>query len=218
MNDLARELVPLAVAIILSPFPLVPVVLLLLTARANANGGAFLAGWFGGLLVPAAAFAAAAGAIQLSDEVPTWAAWARLVLGLVLVVIGIRAWLSRNASTETPAWMAALGDYRPTQSARLGFILAAANPKSLLLVLAAGVAIGAAELDVSRAALAVLLFSAAAASAVAVPVLARLLLGERVVGPLQAARGWLVAHNAAIVAVVITVIGALVASKGWSSL
>lgn len=218
MSELALELVPLALAIALSPFPLVPVVLLLLTARPLANGGGFLAGWFGGLVALAAVFTVVAGAVELWDEAPTWAAWTRLALGLILIALGVRAWLTRGGSVEAPAWMSALGDYTPLRAARLGLLLAVANPKVLLLVLAGGVAIGSAASGTGRSAAAVLLFAILAASTVALPVVLRLVLGERIVGPLQSARGWLVAHNDAVVAVVVVVIGVMVASKGWSSL
>ena len=70
MSDLVAELVPIAVAIALSPFPVIPVVLLLLTERALANGGSFLAGWFGGLLGLTAIVALLAGVIELWDEAP----------------------------------------------------------------------------------------------------------------------------------------------------
>lgn len=218
VSDLALELIPLALAVALSPFPLVPVVLLLLTARPLANGGGFLAGWLGGLAGLTVLFTLVAGAIQLWDEAPTWAAWTRLVLGVLIVALGLRQWLSRGGSSEPPGWMAALGDYTPLRAARLGLLLAAANPKSLLLVLAGGVAIGAAELGSAQAVLVVTAFAVGAASTVALPVVLRLLLGERMVAPLQRARGWLVTHNESVVAIVVVVIGVMVASKGWSSL
>ncbi len=216
MGDLARELLPVAVALALSPFPLVPVVLLLLTGRPLANGGGFLAGWSGGLLVLAAVFTAAASAVELWDEVPTWT---RLVLGFVLIGLGARKWLMGGGTkAESPAWMAALGDYTPRRSARLGLLLAVANPKVLLLVLAGGVAIGAAELGPARAALAALAFSAVAALAVALPVLARLMFGRRVERPLDAARRWLEAHNDAVVAVVLVALGVMLVLKGAQGL
>lgn len=218
MSDLVLELIPLALAVALSPFPLVPVVLLLLTARPLANGGGFLGGWFGGLTGLAVLFTVVAGAVQLWDEAPTWAAWTRLVLGVLIVLLGLRQWLTRGGSSEPPAWMAALGDYTPLRAARLGVLLAVANPKSVLLVLAGGVAIGAADLGAGRAAVVVTAFAAGAASTVALPVALRLLLGERMVAPLERARGWLVTHNESVVAVVVVVIGVMVASKGWSSL
>ena len=65
VSELLLELGPLALAILLSPFPLVPVVLLLLTDRAVANGGAFLLGWFTGLVLLAAVFTVVTSAIEL---------------------------------------------------------------------------------------------------------------------------------------------------------
>jgi threonine/homoserine/homoserine lactone efflux protein len=114
--------------------------------------------------------------------------------------------------------MSALDGYTPARSARLGILLAVANPKSVVLVLAGAVAIGSAELGAAPAALATLGFAALAASAVALPVLARLLLGERVVAPLTAVRSWLIEHNDAIVGVVMVALGVLVGTKGWSML
>ena len=218
MSELLLELGPLALAILLSPFPLVPVVLLLLTDRAVANGGAFLLGWFTGLVLLAAVFTVVTSAIELWDEAPSWAAWVRLVLGLALVGLGVRAWISRGGSTEAPGWMAALGDSTPGRAGRLGLLLAVANPKSVLLVLAAGVAIGAADLGTARSAGAALLFAAVSSLAVALPVVLRVVLGERVVAPLRAVREWLVAHNDALIAVVLVAIGVMVAAEGWSGL
>lgn len=212
------ELVPVAIAIALSPFPVIPTVLLLLTPQAIANGGSFLAGWFGGLAGLTAVLSVVTGAVALWDEAPTWVAWVRIVLGVALVGLGIRAWLGRGTEAAMPPWMAALDGYTPGRSARLGLLLAVANPKAVLLVLAGAVAIGSAGLDPAPAVLVVLVFAAVAASAVALPVVLRLALGERVVAPLERTRGWLIARNDAIVAVVMVVLGVLVARNGWSAL
>lgn len=218
MQDLVAELAPIAVAIALSPFPVVPVVLLLLTERSLPNGGSFLAGWFGGLLGLTSTLTLLTGAIELWDEAPTWAAWARLALGAALVALGVRSWSARGGPREMPPWMAALEGYTPRRSVRLGLLLAVANPKSALLVLAGAVTIGSAAPGPALAALAALGFSAVAASAVALPVLLRLLLGQRVLAPLERLRGWLIEHNDAIVAVVLVALGLLVGTTGWSML
>ena len=51
MSSLIAEILPLALAIALSPFPIIPAILLLFTAQARSNSIAFLAGWFSGILV-----------------------------------------------------------------------------------------------------------------------------------------------------------------------
>lgn len=219
MESLAPDLFPVAAAVALSPFPIIPVVLLLLTGKPLANGGSFLAGWFGGLVTLAAVFTAAASAVEFwDDEVPSWASWTRVVLGVVLIGLGARKWVRGGTKAETPSWMAALDGYTPPRAAKLGFLLAVANPKVLLLVLAGGVAIGAAELGFAAATAAVLLFAAVAASTVALPVVLRLVGGERIVRPLDAARRWLVKHNDTIVAVVIIAIGVMLTVKGAGGL
>lgn len=218
MTDLARELLPVAIAIALSPFPIVPVILLLLTGRARANGGSFLAGWFGGLVGVVGIFTVAARAIELWDEVPTWASWTRIVLGVVLVTLGVRKWASGGSRKEAPAWMQSIGGYTPARAARLGTLLAVANPKVLLLALAGGVAIGSAELGTTRAAAAVVAFALVGVSTVAAPVVLHLVLGERIVRPLGAAQRWLVANNDTVMSVVVIAIGVMLVLKGMGEL
>ncbi len=218
MSDLLFELLPVAVAIALSPFPIVPVILLLLTGRPRANGGSFLAGWFGGILVLAGVFTVAASLIALWDEVPTWASWTRIVLGIVLIVLGVRKWVAGGSKKQTPAWMESIAGYTPLQSLRLGALLSAANPKVLLLALAGGVAIGAAELGPALTSAAVLVFAVVAAITVATPVVLHLFLGERITGPLNTAKTWLVANNETVMSVVVIAIGAMVLLKGIGGL
>ena len=64
----------------------------------------------------------------------------------------------------------------------------------------------------------VLGFSTVASLSVAVPVGANLILGEPALGPLGKARDWLRANNAALMAVVMVVIGSVVGAKGLSGL
>ncbi len=51
MGSVIGEVTPLALGVALSPFPVVPAVLLLSTPRAKATAGAFLAGWAAGILL-----------------------------------------------------------------------------------------------------------------------------------------------------------------------
>ena len=61
-------------------------------------------------------------------------------------------------------------------------------------------------------------FTLVAALSVTVPVFGFLALGERMLPPLARAKDWLIAHNAAVMAVVVVVIGFLLASKGLGEL
>lgn len=218
MSDLLGEILPVALAIAASPFPIIPAILLLFSPRPRASSLAFLAGWVVGILVATTVFVALTSVLQPTDAPRAWASWARLLLGLALVGLGLSRWRGRAERRDTPAWMAALDSATPRTALGLGLLLSAANPKIVLLAAAGGLAIGAAELGTAETATAVVAFTAVGAVTVALPVLLYLVLGDRVLAPLGRARAWLDEHNAAVMAVVITVIGVLLAWKGVQGL
>lgn len=212
------DLVPLAVGIAASPFPVIPVILLLLTPRATATAGAFLAGWAAGILVGTTAFVLLEAVVEKLDEPPTWLSWTRVALGAALLVLGVRQWLSRHDDQPAPAWMASLESATPGSAGRLGVLLSLANPKILLFSAAAGMTIGAGASSRSETVLAVVLFAIAGSVTVALPFVAHVVFGERATGPLRRASTWLADNNATVMAVVLLVIGALVLVKGLGGL
>ena len=218
MGDVIAEIIPLGLAVALSPFPVIPAILLLFTSRPRAAGGAFLAGWVCGVAVGTLAFVLLTEVIELADEPPTWASWTRIVLGWLLIAVGLRQVLSRSESSETPKWMSSIDGLAPSGAMRLGIVLSLANPKVLLLAAAAGLAIGSAELSLGGDLGAAAAFIAIASVTVALPVVLFVVLGERVLGPLGHVRDWLERHNATVMAVVIFVIGALLIVKGFRGL
>ncbi|WP_331743308.1 GAP family protein [Kitasatospora sp. NBC_01300] len=217
MNVVLSEVTPLALVIALSPLPIVPALFLLFTPRPRAAGGAFLVGWAAGILVVASVSTALAAVIETREETPTWASWTKAVLGVVLVLLAGRQWRS-GSKTGTPAWMRSLTDATPARALRLGLLLSAANPKNILLSAAAGLTIGSAELGPSRGVTAVAVFTAIAASTVALPLLLHIVAGERVLAPLGRARRWLETHNSAVTALVLAVIGVLLVVDGVTGL
>ena len=67
------------------------------------------------------------------------------VLGLLLVLVAVRQWRGRPGAEEdvpTPKWMGAIEQFTPVKALGTGIVLLGANPKNLLLAVAAGAAIG----------------------------------------------------------------------------
>jgi threonine/homoserine/homoserine lactone efflux protein len=212
------DVVPLAIAIALSPFPVVPAILLLFTTRPRATGAGFLLGWGIGIAAVALAVAAVAGVLEGRDQPPGWAAPTRIVLGLGLLALGVRTWLQRRATKGAPTWMAALDNATPPSALKLGLLLSAANPKIVLLAAAAGVGIGAAELPPARTLVVVVLFTVLGSITVALPMVAHAIGGDRALAPLGRARDWLETNNASVMAVVLVVIGAVLFARGVGGL
>ncbi len=212
------EVLPLAIGIAASPFPVIPVILLLFTDRPRAAAWAFLSGWLVGVGGAAAVFVLLAEVVDQSADTPSWASWLRVVGGAALVAYGVKQWVGRPADAEQPAWMRSISTATPAAAVRMALLLSAANPKVLLLAAAAGLTIGADDFTARGDVAAVVIFTLVASVSVAVPVLAYTVFGERVLRPLGVARDWLVRNNSAVMAVVLVVIGLLLLIKGITSL
>ena len=113
-----------------------------------------------------------------------------------------------------PKWMAAIAEFTLVKAAGLGFVLAAVNPKNLLMCVGAGTVVAGAGIGVSQQVVAVAVFTVLAASTVAVPVIAYLVAKERMRHPLDELKAWLQANNAAVMSVLLLVLGAVLVGKG----
>jgi threonine/homoserine/homoserine lactone efflux protein len=96
----------------------------------------------------------------------------------------------------------------------IGFVLAAFNPKDMLLAAAGGTEIGSADLSGTTTFVALMIFTAIAASTAIVPVGAYLIVGERLDERLHRSRRWLIRHNPAVMATVLVAVGALFIAEG----
>jgi threonine/homoserine/homoserine lactone efflux protein len=218
VTDVLASVLPLALVIAASPFAIVPAILMLMTARPRATGSAFLLGWVTGLLAVTFASAWFVDGANDASEPETWTLWLRIGVGAALVLLGVKQWLTRGRSTKDPRWMAAMAGVTPRRAASLGALLAALNPKVLLLAVAAGTTIGAQGLPRNDAALAAALFVAVASIGVAVPVIVYFVAGQRAVAGLQSAQDWLKRNNDAVTAVVLILIGLALAAAGATDL
>lgn len=220
MNEAIGQVLALGVAVAVSPLPIVAVVLLLATPRARGNGPAFLLGWLVGLgLVGTAVLLLSSAAAASDDGAPaTWVSVLKLALGALLLGLAARQWRGRDTGGGTPKWMAAVDTFTPGKAFGVAVLLAAANPKNLLLTVGAAASIAQTGIDASAQAIALAVFVVIAALGVIVPVAIYFALGERSRTLLDQLRAWLVANSAAIMAVLLLVIGAKLVGDGLSGL
>lgn len=210
------ELIPLALVIALSPLSIIPAVLVLHTARPRPTGLSFLAGWLIGLSALTIVFLQVSGLLGgREDKPPGWASWLRVVVGAALLVFGLYRWLNRKKSEHAPKWMQSLGKLTPLRAGVAAVALTIVNPKVLFICAAAGLAIGTAGIDdPAHLWIGVVWFVAVASSTVALPILAYAVSGDRLDEPLTRLKDWMERQHAALVAVILVVIGLLVLYKG----
>lgn len=209
------ELIPLALVVALSPFSIIPAVLVLHTPRPRPTALAFLTGWLVGLAALTAIFLALSGLIGgLGGKPPSWASWLRIVVGAALIVFGVYRWFTRKKSAHTPKWLQSMSKLTPPRAAATGLVLTIVNPKVLFICAAAGLAIGTTGLEGTRLWLAVIWFVVVAGSTVALPILAYAVSGDRLDEPLDRLKDWMERQHAVLVAGILVVIGLLVLYKG----
>jgi hypothetical protein len=83
-----------------------------------------------------------------------------------------------------------------------------------IMAAGAGVVIGKGDLGTGQIVVVIAVYTAIAASTVAVPVVAYLVAADRMAQPLEALRTWLVRENTTVMAVLLLVIGVVMIGKG----
>lgn len=206
-----------AVGIAISPIPVAAVILMLFSERARSNAVAFLVAWIVGIALVATIVTLVPG-LETDQGGPSDATgWTKLVLGVLLLLVGVRQWRGRPGPGDdapVPGWMSRIDGLAPPAALGLGFVLSALNPKNLLLAVAAGAALGSLDLSGAATAGGIIVFTAIAAATVAVPVVGFLIAGDRLRDPLDRAKAWLIANNAAVMAVLFVVFGANLVGDG----
>lgn len=214
---LGTDVLPLALAVALSPFAVVPAILLLLSPRGVATASAFLGGWFVGLVGSTLVVAWLGDLLPSREDDPAWVGWARIALGVVLLALALQSWMRRGGPGREPAWMATLSSATPGRAVTLGLVLSVANPKILFLSIAAGLTISGATAP-GIAVAATLVYAVVASSTVLIPIAVSAVGGDRVVAPLTRLRDWLVRNNGVLMAVVLAALGLLLLAEGVSGL
>lgn len=220
VGALLGELLPLAVGVAISPIPIIAAILMLLSANAGRASLGFAGGWVAGIVVVTAiavTVAQAGDGQRGGGSTSPVIAWVKIALGIVLVLLAIRQWRGRGDGEE-PGWMKAVDQLGTLKAAGLGAALAAANPKNLVLGLAAGATIGGSGQASGTEIVAVAVFTLIAASTVLGPVLTYAVAGDRMRGPLGSLKSWLQTYNAQVMAAVLLLLGAGLAGKGLAGL
>jgi hypothetical protein len=223
MREAIGQVLPLAVAVAISPLPIVAVVLMLVTPRARTNGPAFIIGWLSGLAVLGAILLAiASGPAARDDGQPAdWVSVMKLVLGVALLLLAVKQWRGRPQDGEEapmPKWMGALDGFTAVKSLAAGAVLSSVNPKNLLLAIAAAAAISQTGISGGEQAAAWAVFALVATAGVAVPVVIYFALGERAGPVLGSLKDWMARNNRVMMAVLLLVLGAKLIGDGISGL
>jgi threonine/homoserine/homoserine lactone efflux protein len=213
MGEATGNTLPMAIGVAISPVPIIAIVLMLGTPRARSTGPAFAVGWLVGMTVVGVVVLLLASGNAADDDgsAATWTSVLKLVFGVLFVLIAARTWRTRpepGQEAAMPRWMQAIDTFAAGKALGAGVLLSGINPKNLALTLAAATAIAQTEIPGGEQAIALAVFVLLGSLTILAPVAIYFAMGARATEILDGLKNWMAAHNAAIMTVVLVVLGA----------
>jgi hypothetical protein len=207
------SILPLAIAVTISPIPIIAEILLLFTKKPVANAASYLAGFIIGVAGVLAILAAIAATINLSAG----SSILQLVLGALLLVAALRQFRGRPKPGEgasMPKWMNGIAGFAPGKSLIVGVGIGALNPKNIIVGVAAAVAIASASLPAGQEAGVIAVYVLVAVLGVAAPLVVTLAMGEKAQPILDSWKAWLGQNNAVVMTVLFLIFAVVLIGKG----
>lgn len=223
MGEAIGQILSYGVAVALSAFPIIGVVLMLATPRARSNGPALLLGWVLGLaLVGTIVLLVSGGAGPSEQGQPAgWVSALDLALGVLLLWVAVREWRGRPRGDEEvtlPKWLKTVDSFTPVKALAVGTALSAVNPKNLLLSIAAASAIARTDASAGAQAVALAVYVVLGALGPGAPLMLYFALKERSQRILDGLKLWMERHNTAIMAVICLLFAAKLVGNAISDL
>jgi threonine/homoserine/homoserine lactone efflux protein len=213
---------PAGLAIALSPFPVIGIVVILAGSRGRVNGPFFAVGWIVGLSVVTALVVVVFGGADDPDGTSsTIADWGRVLAGAALVALGVRKWWTRPQDGDdraVPGWMATLDSATPAKASVLGLALSGANPKNLVLAAAAAASMVEVGLSGTDLVVAVVVFVLVGSLTVVGAVVLNVVGGAPGAALLDKVRVFMMDNSVAITVVILLVLGAKVLGDGLAGI
>jgi threonine/homoserine/homoserine lactone efflux protein len=219
MWDAVGAILTFAIGVAISPVPIIAVILMLFSSHARVNGPLFLLGWVLALaVICGAAYALSdTGNVATDSTAADTLAWGRIVVGVLFLLLALRQWRSRpapDAAVEMPAWMTGIDSFAPGRAFVMALLLAGVNPKNLLLSASAGAALAQTGVSSTDAVIALIVFVVVASITIMGPLIYYFVGGERARASLDSMKGWLAAHNAAVMMVLFLIFGVKLIADG----
>ena len=208
---------PIALGIAASPWPIIALMILLLTPKSVSNSYAFLLGWFVGLMGVGLLVLHSPGLSSDSGEPSQLMGWIRLSLGAIFLIFSsllVRNMIQNKDRPDIPKWIKKVDSYGFLQSLAIGFFLSGINFKNASMVVTGAAIIGSSGITGQQEFFALLIFCLISSAGVLLPHVIFVLFqenAERIFGKLKF---WLLKNRVLILLLILVVFGGISLYKG----
>jgi hypothetical protein len=217
MIEALKDSLPMALGLALSPFPVIAIIIILMTPKAKINALAFLLGWIAGIYLVGLLIFLMPGLETKQGNPTTFSGIIKVLAGLSLLIFAFRSWLKRPKAGDeikTPKLFLTLDKFSIWQSLLTGFLFSAANVKNMAFS-----ATGAARIDYSLVNdnsiyTALLIFAIMGSLTLVFPIGIYLLIGDKIEPTFIQWKTWLIKNNAILLIILLGSIGLMLLKSG----
>ena len=217
MIEALKYSLPMALGLALSPFPVIAVIIILMTPKAKINAPSFLLGWIMGIYIVGVLIFLMPGLETTQGNPTVFFGIIKALAGISLLVYAFRSWLKRPKPgdvIETPKLFLTLDTFGIWQSLLTGFLFSAANVKNMAFSATGAARINHYLLTDNSMYAALLIFALMGSLTLIFPVGIYLLMGDKIEPTFTEWKTCLIKNNAIILVILLGSIGLLLLKSG----
>jgi len=217
MIEALKDAFPMSLGLALSPFPLIAIIIILMTPKAKSNSLWFLLGWILGIYGIGLLILIIPGLGSKHDTPSIYSGAIRIALGLSLLIFAFKTWLDRPRSGDeivTPKLFLSIDKFGLRKSMLTGFLFSAANVKNMAFSAAGTVRINQSLPENESIFIALLLFSLIGSLTLIFPVVIYVFAEKKIEPTFLLWKKWLIKNNAMVLIILLGVIGLMLVKSG----
>lgn len=217
MTQIAHQMIPMIVGLLLSPIPAAALIVMLMTNRARRNGLAFVLGWLLGIFGVGLIVISFPG-LGASTATPSGDGFGliRMTIGLTLISWAIYKAYRRyhTIQPETPAFFERLDHISVSRAFGIGLLVSAGNIKNLGFSAAAALMLNQAVLGFSASIPYLIGYSLAGSMTLMIPFGLYVLMHHRADPLLERWKNWLISNHIYVLSGVVIYVGLMIIRGG----
>ncbi len=216
MSQIIPQLAPMIIGLLLSPIPIIALIIILMTDRAQINGQAFVGGWLLGIFGVGLIVISFPGLVPNSDTPSAYAGTIRISLGLALISWAVFKAYRRYhmPSVETPRFFQKLDQITASRAFAIGLLVSAGNIKNLGFSAAAAVVITQADLSFFSRLIHLLAYSLVGSMTVLIPLGLYFSQRHKADAMLLNWKTWLISYHTYVLSAVVIFVGVMIMTGG----